>query len=83
MFFKLRYAHTNSPIESYNNQIKSQFTNRVQLNLILLIEIFRDVPTYEASQDFNYILYVKVTKVITVSAYKLIEKRALSPFENT
>ena len=46
------------------------------MNLIPVIKIFKEVIIYEASQDFNYCLYGKVTKLLTGAAYKLIDRKA-------
>ena len=47
----LGYSTTNNPIESYNNTIKSLFTNRLKLSLFHVLEIFKTVIQYVSSKN--------------------------------
>jgi len=42
------YAHTNSPIKSYNNKIKAQFTKRIKNHLKFAMDVFNEVIDYES-----------------------------------
>ena len=50
----LSFAHTNSPIESYNNKIKSSFTMRIKHNMIPAVEILENLVTYESTKEINF-----------------------------
>ena len=47
------YAMTNSPIESYNNKIKTQFTERKKFHLASALDIFEKVMEMESAFDFS------------------------------
>ena len=62
------YATTNNPIEQYNAIIKKNFTNRFKLNIVAMLESFKDVIQYESSKLITYKF---------VSA-KLVDERMIS-----
>ena len=66
------YTITNNPVESYNKSIKSNFTNRLKLNLIPAFEIFDELIHHESSNAFNYKTTVVVTKTHENNAKKLL-----------
>ena len=47
------YAMTNSPIESYNNKIKTQFTERRKFHLASALNLFEKVMEMESAFDFS------------------------------
>ena len=48
------YATTNNPLESYNAIIKAFFTNRSKLNIVDMLNTFKQVIQYESSKLCNY-----------------------------
>ena len=48
------YAMSNCPIESYNNKIKAQFTERKKFNLLPVFEIFENVVKFESRESLKY-----------------------------
>jgi hypothetical protein len=66
------YATTNNPIESYNNKIKTLFTNRLKLNILRALEIFKsDCIEPESKSVFNYGKEIFITKSLENKANKL------------
>jgi hypothetical protein len=56
------YSSGNGPIESYNNFIKTYFTNRFKSHLLPSLEIFQKLISFESSKIFNYSLSKAVTQ---------------------
>jgi hypothetical protein len=54
-FFVMRFEGytTNNPIESYNSVIKKFFTNRLKLNVVAMLKIFKNPIQYELSKIVN------------------------------
>ena len=49
------YSCTNSPIESYNRQIKHSFTCRVKFDMIPAMKVFEDLVRYESNQICDFV----------------------------
>ena len=68
---KFRFAHSNSPIESYNNQIKSSFTCRIKFHMIPLFKIFQDLIVYESKQEPHFQVSGSANESLTKIAYSI------------
>jgi hypothetical protein len=71
------YAHTNSPIESYNNTIKSSFTNGVRFHLVPALEIFENVISLESSKSYTITLAGKCSKSLEKDAQKRLDSNKI------
>lgn len=73
----IRFAHTHSPIESYNNNIKVNFTCRLKHNLIPAIQILILVVSYESNKIIDFKTFGCVNKSMMNRAYRLIRNKLL------
>ena len=70
------FTTTNNPVESYNAIIKRFFTNRLKLNLIPALEIFKnECIEPESSREFHYAKTKEVTACLENKAKKLDESK--------
>ena len=69
------FAATNSPIESYNNQIKSSFTKRHHFNLVPAFRLFEILIRFESNKTTDYNTEATVTTAVEREAKKLINAR--------
>ena len=68
------FTTTNNPIESYNGKLKAFFTNRLKLNLVPPLEIFKnDCIIPESSFAFTYVTQKLVTIPLENKAKHLYE----------
>ena len=75
------YATTNNPIESYNNKIKTFFTNRLKLNIVPALEIFKsDCIVPESKSVFYYGKEIKITTNLENKA-KLLSNAKFTKFD--
>ena len=74
------YATTNNPLESYNALIKAFFTNRSKLNIVDMLNTFKQVIQYESSKLCNYD-FVKI-KLVDEKHIKKAKRLMLSKFSN-
>ena len=58
------YTTTNNPIESYNKSIKHFSTNRLKLNLIPALNMFKELIYNESLKNFDNETLVKITKTL-------------------
>ncbi len=68
------YAHTNSPIESYNNKIKAQFTKRLKHHLKSAMDVFNEVIDYESKNIKKLDKEGKVTQFLKKQAKAISSK---------
>jgi hypothetical protein len=66
------YAHTNSPIESYN--IKAQFTKRIKHHLKSAMDVFNEVIDYESKNIKKLYKEGKVTQFLKKQAKAISSK---------
>ena len=66
----------NSPIESYNNTIKAQFTNRLKFQMIPALEVFSELVIFE-SVPRDLVINGKVTKYMRDKTTELERKKKL------
>ena len=71
------YAHTNSPIESYNNTIKAHFTNRIKYHMIPALEVFQTCIEYESNNLKRIVSEGKVTQFMLKQAKDIIKQKKL------
>ncbi len=70
------FTTTKNPVESYNGKIKAFFTNRLKLNLVPALEIFKnDCIEPESSYVFNYATQKLVTRSLENNAKKLVDSK--------
>ena len=72
-----RYAHTNSPIESFNNYLKLNFTCRLKHNLIPAIKILEVLISYESNKMIKFKTFGTVNKSMMNRAYRLINRKSI------
>ncbi len=74
---KIGFAATNSPIESYNNRIKTDFTKRQHFNIVPALRVFRKLIKFESKKASEFNTEALVKPKIEKEATKLIRDRLL------
>jgi hypothetical protein len=67
-------AQTNSPIESFNNTIKQQFTKRLKNHIVSSLEIFVELIQYESTKDNLDFMVPKIPKAMKDQALQITNK---------
>ena len=67
----------NSPIESYNNLIKSCFTKRIKHHLKSSLEVFKELASYESVNVKNYSTEAKLRTYMQKQASSILKANRL------
>lgn len=66
------FSGSNSPIESYNNQTKSQFTNRLSYHMIPALEVFKEQINYESENKIKFMVNKFTQALLNTGLYLFI-----------
>ena len=73
-----RFSPTNSPIESYNNSIKTQFTKRIKYHMIPALRVFKSFVKYQTTYESHiFSTQGKVTATINSQAQIIVKNKLL------
>ena len=77
--FLFRFSPSNSPIESFNNTIKTQFTKRVKYTIIPSLKIFKHLIKCQTTEEDMYLSRGKVNATMNKQAIVIINQNLLIP----
>ena len=66
------WSTTNSPIESFNNRVKSDFTKRLKYHLSASLEVFKEMVNYLSVNRPKFTIEAKVSGIMKKQAKLLL-----------